>query len=77
MFREGGRTEPFNFTVPYPEPYVPRSLTFEVPERVAYDGTVTEPLDEAGVVAIIEELKSREIEAVGVCPALVDRDPRA
>ena len=67
VFREGGRIEPFNFTVPYPEPYVPRSLTYEVPERVAYDGTVTEPLDEAGVVAIIEELKGQEIEAVGVC----------
>ena len=67
VFREGGRTEPFNFTVPYPEPYVPRSLTYEIPERVAYDGSVSEPLDEKGVVAIIEELAAREIEAVGVC----------
>ncbi|MDE0203245.1 MAG: hydantoinase/oxoprolinase family protein, partial [Rhodospirillaceae bacterium] len=67
VFREGGRIEPFNFTVPYPEPYVPRSLTYEVPERVAYDGTVTEPLDEAAVAAIVEELKDQEIEAVGVC----------
>src|SRR5207302_3266816 len=32
LFREGGRTDPFNFTREYPEPYVPRSLTFEVPE---------------------------------------------
>ena len=56
VFREGGRTEPFDFTVPYPEPYVPRSLTYEIPERVAYDGSVSEALDEKGVVAIIEEL---------------------
>lgn len=67
VFREGGRIEPFNFTVPYPEPYVLRSLTYEVPERVAYDGSVTEPLDEQGVVAIIEELARQEVEAVGVC----------
>lgn len=67
VFREGGRTEPFDFTVPYPEPYVPRSLTYEIPERVAYDGSVSEALDEKGVVAIIEELAAREIEAVGVC----------
>ena len=67
VFREGGRIEPFNFTVPYPEPYVPRSLTYEVPERVSYDGTVTEPLNEADVVEIIENLKGQEIEAVGVC----------
>ena len=67
VFREGGRIEPFNFTVPYPEPYVPRSLTYEVPERVAYDGSVTEALDESAVVGIVEELGRQEIEAVGVC----------
>ncbi len=25
VIREGGRIEPFNFTVPYPDPYVPRA----------------------------------------------------
>ena len=29
VIREGGRMEPFNFTVPYTEPYVPRALTFD------------------------------------------------
>ena len=67
VFREGGRIEPFNFTVPYPEPYVPRSITYEVSERVAYDGTVTEPLDENGVIEIVEALKGQDIEAIGVC----------
>ena len=33
VLREGGRAEPFNFTVPFPDPYIPRSLTWEVPER--------------------------------------------
>ena len=28
VLREGGRIEPFNFVAPYPEPYVPRALTF-------------------------------------------------
>src|SRR5580700_10046387 len=27
LLREGGRTEPFNHSQPYPRPYVPRSLT--------------------------------------------------
>ena len=27
VLREGGRTEPFNFDVPYPTPVIPRSLT--------------------------------------------------
>jgi N-methylhydantoinase A len=35
LFREGGRAEPFDFSVPYPAPLVPRELTFEVPERMS------------------------------------------
>jgi N-methylhydantoinase A len=38
LFREGGRHDPFDLTIEYPEPYVPRALTFEVPERIRADG---------------------------------------
>jgi N-methylhydantoinase A len=62
--REGGRTEPFNHTRPYPPPYVPRALTFEVPERVLATGEVHQPLDEEAVRAILAGL---DVEAVGVC----------
>ena len=37
-------------------PYVPRSLTFEVPERLTSDGTVARPLDEDAVRAIARQL---------------------
>jgi N-methylhydantoinase A len=67
VFREGGRTDLFNFTVPYPDPYVPRSLTFEVPERILSDGSVRDRLDEAVVLEIIRQLKALQIESVGVC----------
>jgi N-methylhydantoinase A len=67
VFREGGRTDLFNFTVPYPKPYVPRSLTFELPERIMGDGSVRARLDEAAVLAVIEQLKKLDIEAIGVC----------
>ena len=30
VLREGGRLEPFNHAVRYPDPYIPRALTFEV-----------------------------------------------
>ncbi|WP_448956255.1 hydantoinase/oxoprolinase family protein [Labrys neptuniae] len=66
VFREGGRMEPFNFTIPYTEPYVPRALTFEVPERITAGGAVKTPLDEAAVLAILERLKEAEVEAIGV-----------
>lgn len=67
VLREGGRTDVFNFTVPYPEPYVPRSLTYEVTERVAADGRVLTQLDEAALVASLSELREKKVEAVAVC----------
>ena len=67
VLREGGRIEPFNGTVPFPEPYVPRALTFEVPERIGADGQVLEALDENAVIELVEQLKARGVEAVAVC----------
>ncbi|MEZ4389443.1 MAG: hydantoinase/oxoprolinase family protein, partial [Candidatus Krumholzibacteriia bacterium] len=67
VIREGGRIEPFNFTVPYPEPYVPKRLTFEVPGRIDAAGRIVQHLDEAAVLAIIDRLQALEVEAVGVC----------
>jgi N-methylhydantoinase A len=67
LLREGGRTEPFNHTRPYPAPYVPRALTFEVPERVLATGEIRTPLDEGAVVETIAALRAAEVEAVGVC----------
>ena len=41
LFREGGgRTTLFDYTQEYPAPYIPRSLTFEIPERILADGSV-------------------------------------
>ncbi|MEE9275181.1 MAG: hydantoinase/oxoprolinase family protein [bacterium] len=67
VLREGGRIEPFNFLVPFPKPYIPRALTFEVAERIASDGLVVEPLGEAGLIETIGRLRELEVEAVGVC----------
>ena len=67
LFREGGRIEIFNFTVEYPDPYIPRSLTFEVPERTNYDGSISENLDINHLKKIILKLKKLKIESVAVC----------
>ena len=67
VFREGGRAEPFDFTTPYPEPYVPRALTFEIPERIMADGAVVTPLDEAAVRRDPRAARGARVEAIGVC----------
>lgn len=67
VWREGGRMEPFNFTVPYPQPYIPRALSYEVPGRILADASEMSPLNETRIVEILEELKAKEVEAIAVC----------
>ena len=69
VVREGGRIglSTFDYTIPYPEPYVPRALTFEVPERIGMDGAVIASLDEDAVIETIREIERRSVEAGGVC----------
>lgn len=67
VLREGGRIEPFNFTIPFPQPYIPRSLTWEIPGRILPNGSVFKPIDISSVLRTIEDMREKEIEAVGVC----------
>lgn len=66
-FREGGKTNPFDFDRPYPEPYIPRRLTFEVPERIDAQGVVQRALDHDRVRELLRAAARMEIEAVAVC----------
>jgi N-methylhydantoinase A len=65
--REGGRPDPFNFSYDYPDAYIPRALTFEVPERIGSGGEVVRPLDEDAVARILADLESSQVEAIAVC----------
>ena len=67
VLREGGKTNAYDFTVPYPEPYIPRRLTFEIRERINAEGEVMIPLDEAQVRSILQRFRPQRIEAIGVC----------
>ncbi|WP_247458236.1 hydantoinase/oxoprolinase family protein [Bradyrhizobium sp. 153] len=65
--REGGKKDAHDFRSQFPEPYVPRRLTFEIAERINAEGGVEAALDEAGVVTAARELERLGVEAVGVC----------
>ncbi len=67
LLREGGRNRPFDWSQGYQDPFVPRSLTFEVPERVDAQGRVLRALDETAVKEIASRLRELEVEAVAVC----------
>ena len=67
VLREGGKTNAYDFTVPYPEPYIPRRLTFEIRERMNAEGEVVIPLDEKQTRGVLRCLREQRIEAIGVC----------
>ncbi|MPZ55360.1 MAG: hydantoinase/oxoprolinase family protein [Rhizobiales bacterium] len=58
-----------------PPPLVPQSRTEEIPERLDYQGTVLEPLDEEAVRAAARRLKAKDVEAVAVCYLFSFRNP--
>lgn len=66
MFREGGREKAFEVHADYPDPYIPRSLTFGVEERVNSEGEVVTPLDEESVIKAIERAADRDCQAIAV-----------
>lgn len=67
LLREGGRMHAFDWSREYEAPYIPRSLTFEVAERVDSQGAILRALDDDGVIEIAKRLRELEVEAVAVC----------
>jgi N-methylhydantoinase A len=67
LLREGGRTHPFDWSYGYPDPYIPRALTFEIDERIGSQGEVVRALDEQAAVETIERMADLGVEAVAVC----------
>ena len=66
LLREGGRLDPYDNRRPFQKPYVPRALTFEIPERIGAAGEVVRPLDETATREVIGQLSDAHVEAIGV-----------
>ena len=60
------RFEQYDIFIEKPEPLVPRTLRFTVPERVDAKGGVRLALDEAAVTALAGTLKEAGVEAVAI-----------
>lgn len=74
--REGGKTNPWDYTQEYPEPYVPRHLTFEIPERIGAEGQVLVPFDAAAAQSVMQSLRTQRVEAVAACLLWSIANPR-
>jgi N-methylhydantoinase A len=61
------RYDIYDLRLQRPRPLAPRSLRFEIDERVLVDGSVRTPLDEAAVAGLTGRLRAAGVEAVAVC----------
>ena len=61
------RFEQYDLYMERPQPLVARDWRFTVPERVAADGDVLLPLDEAALRRLADELATLQVESVAVC----------
>ncbi|MET3288928.1 UNVERIFIED_CONTAM: N-methylhydantoinase A [Brevibacillus sp. OAP136] len=66
LFREAGKDNPFQWYLDYPEPYVPRSLTIPVHERINAEGGIDIPLQESDVRNAVRKLKENDVDVIAV-----------
>ena len=67
LLKEGGKSNPHDFSYDYPDPYIPRRHTFEIEERISSEGTISIPFNENQARKIVERIKHGSFEAVAVC----------
>jgi N-methylhydantoinase A len=60
------RFDIYDLLIERPEPLVPPSLRYPLPERIYSDGSVVTPLEAQAVRALIPELRHQEVQAVAV-----------
>ena len=68
--RRGTKEDLWDAYKDVPPPYIRRRDRFEVSERIAYDGEVLEPLDEAAARRVAAVLRKREGARGAVVPAV-------
>ena len=61
------RYDAYDIFAEYPLPLVPRSLRFEVAERITTDGRIIQDLEEKNVQKVLSELLELGIESLAVC----------
>jgi N-methylhydantoinase A len=67
VLKEGGKFNPHDFSKDYSDPYVPRRHTYEIPERMSAEGTISVPFNESRAREVAQALKAKGFEAIAVC----------
>jgi N-methylhydantoinase A len=67
LIRDEHRYDMYDLQIEFPEPPIPRSLTFELLERTGADGSVIQVPGNSDLDALTAALKAAHVEAVAVC----------
>jgi N-methylhydantoinase A len=73
--RDEHRYEMFDPQIEFPEPLVPRDLTFGVSERTLADGTIARSVDRAAVATLARRLESEGVVSVAIALLNAYRNP--
>jgi N-methylhydantoinase A len=60
------RPDIYNLRFRKQPPFVPRSLRFEVPERINYKGEIVSPLDDEALQDVVRKLRNENVGAVAI-----------
>jgi len=63
----GIRYAPYDIFAEFPKPLIPRSLRFEVEERIRSDGSILKPLDPEEARRVVRTLLSLGVESIAAC----------
>lgn len=66
IYRNGGKYNTTQLNPVFPPPYIPRRLTFEIPERIDAEGGVVRPLDIEATRKVLARLLRLNVEAIAV-----------
>jgi N-methylhydantoinase A len=73
--RDEHRYEMFDPQIEFPEPLVPRALTYGVAERVYADGTIGREVDAQAIAALAKTLQEQGVVSVAICFLNAFRNP--
>jgi N-methylhydantoinase A len=67
LIRNEHRYDMYDLQIEFPDPPIPRELTFEIGERTTAEGTVLSEPNDAEIDALAEKIRASDVEAVAVC----------
>jgi N-methylhydantoinase A len=67
LIRNEHRYDMYDLQIEFPDPPIPRALTFEIEERTTSEGEVLAAPTDADIALLLETLRGTGVEAVAVC----------